>query len=493
MSPSSGIKVILRVLTVLIFLVIANHWHLASHYVDDLHRNDAHHRAISLTKFLGEEDSPNAADANEQSVVSSPDAAALSESNQKQLAQDEAYITSSTCGLCYRGKGGSTAHPVYCHTTLERWMSKNASLTLADATKDLVKAQSNCQYCLSERCYEYYLRNNKKSSSSIAERRSSSNGQLSFKYWRFDTAAPKFTNPTTITFNSIPSSSRIPPSRFHDIGKYFQEKYWERHHNTAISNSSGLDFLMEYNPGIVVLPDNLKKRLPKEAAYLLSMRVTQANNCFAPEAYETIPLDVRNAVYWTSVNHLGLALVDVNYNILPGYEVVIEVDAQLDLKRVAKRGTSDFAPTFMDYRIFLLNDEVYLHANGDTTTVTKLKINAKGFGTNENESEDTVIDPNQNPNYEKYENMKLKNLYGGDMLEVTVEHMPNTIWSGGINGKNYALFGIPNTTHPEAQDSVYAELDIYPNHSTHQVILDEYDLISLQQVFGENIYWSWSV
>lgn len=486
MARNLGIQspyvVIIRILTVLIFLVLANHWHLAFHYVDDLHRNDAHHRVISLATFLGE-GVPNAADANEQSILSSPDAAAVSETSQKQLVDDEAYITSPICGLCYRGEGGSTAHPVYCHTTLERWMSKNASLTLADATKDLVRAHTNCQYCLSERCYGYYSHNAK--STSIKSTAEKSNDQHSFKYWRFDTAAPKFTNPTTITFNSIPSSLRIPPSRFHDIGNYFQEKYWERHNN-ATSNSRGMDFLMEYNPGIVVLPDKLKKRLPREAAYLLSMRVTQANNCFAPEIYEAIPLDVRNAVYWTSVNHLGLALVDANYNILPGYEVVIEVDAQLDLKRVSKQGTSDFSPTFMDYRIFLLNNEVYLHANGDTTTVTKLKINAKGFNVDQNEPEDTVIDPN----YQKYRNVKLKNLYGGDMLEVTVEHMPNTIWSGGIFGKNYALFGVPNTTHPTSQDSIYAELDIYPKHRTHQVVLDEYDLISLQQVFGENLYWS---
>jgi hypothetical protein len=61
----------------------------------------------------------------------------------------------------------------------------------------------------------------------------------------------------------------------------------------------------------------------------------------------------------------------------------------------------------------------------------------------------------------------------------------NTIWSGGLFGKNYALFGVPNKTHPEAEDAVYAEIDIAPVHRVQQVILDESNHISLYNVFGK--------
>ena len=167
---------------------------------------------------------------------------------------------------------------------------------------------------------------------------------------------------------------------------------------------------------------------------------------------------------------------------------MLDVDTQLDLRRVIKRGSSDLSPTFMDYRIFLLNDEVYLHANADTTTVTKLKLKAKGY-----DYVDKTLnrDPSDDVDGILYRNFKLSNLYGGDLLEVSVEHQFNTIWSGGAFGKNYALFGIPNRTHTGAEDSIYAEIDIAPTHRVHQLILDEYEHIAKRQVFGESVCLFW--
>ena len=67
-------------------------------------------------------------------------------------------------------------------------------------------------------------------------------------------------------------------------------------------------------------------------------------------------------------------------------------------------------------------------------------------------------------------------------MQVTLMRQFNTIWSGGIGGKNYALFGIPNVTHPEAPDSIYAEIDIFPHH-VQQILPDEYTRIEKQAVF----------
>jgi hypothetical protein len=359
---------------------------------------------------------------------------------------------------------------------------KKSNDSLVDAAKVLVEKRPDCQLCSPEKCHEHHV------SLMQGDRPSAGNNHdYKFKYWRFDRIAPKFTNPTTLTLHSIPKELRIRPSRFNDIGKYFQEQFWTRQYASSSSNvssSSSMDFLLEYNPGIVTLPPNLKKHLPSEAAYLVSLRVTPANNCFPTHAYDNLPKDVWEAVYHTSVNHLGLALLDSQYNMMPGYEAVIEVDSQLDLKRVVKRGSSDFSPTFMDYRIFLLNGQVYLHANADTTVVTKLKLKAKGYDTYATDADSTNKDPSDDEKGKVYRNYKLQNLYGGDMLQVSVEHQFNTIWSGGLYGKNYALFGIPNKTHPDAEDAVYAEIDIAPDHRVQRVILDEYDHSSLYGVFG---------
>mmetsp|Transcript_23252 Transcript_23252/g.56090 ORF Transcript_23252/g.56090 Transcript_23252/m.56090 type:complete len:328 (-) Transcript_23252:12-995(-) len=77
---------------------------------------------------------------------------------------------------------------------------------------------------------------------------------------------------------------------------------------------------------------------------------------------------------------------------------------------------------------------------------------------------------------------RLDNLYGGDNLQVSMMRQFNTIWSGGAFGKNYALFGVPNATHPESPDSMYAELDIFP-HQVQQILPDEHTRLSKHQVF----------
>lgn len=455
-------SLLIRIITALIVIVVANQWHLASHYVQDLHRNDARYFDVSFAAFLGEDQ---------------PDQPTI-----KVNLDDASYITSPICGPCFRGDMADSRQA--CYDVLQRLLKKTND-SLADAAQLLAERHPECELCLPQKCREHYLSRDKlPPSASDSASSTNDNQQYKFKYWRFDRAAPKFTNPTTLTLNSIPSELRIPPSRFNDIGNYFQEQFWERHNTT--SNSSGMDFLLEYNPGIVTLPTNLKKNLPQEAAYLISLRVTPANNCFPTHAYDNLPKNVWEAVYHTSVNHLGLALLDATYNILPGYEAVIEVDSQLDLKRVVKRGSSDFSPTFMDYRIFLLNGQVYLHANADTTVVTKLKLKAKGYpDSSSDDTDDTNKDPSDDEKGKLYRNYKLQNLYGGDMLQVSVEHQFNTIWSGGLYGKNYALFGVPNKTHPEAEDAVYAEIDIAPVHRVQQVILDEYNHSSLHSVFGK--------
>lgn len=204
----------------------------------------------------------------------------------------------------------------------------------------------------------------------------------------------------------------------------------------------------------------MKKCLPKYAAYAVAFRVTPANNCFKREDMGELPQKVWDHTMMSATNLLGLALLDEQYEILQGYDVVVDIATQLGFQKDGYGTTYFGEPTFMDYRLFTLNEAIYLHANADVTVVTKLDLRSKEHGLKEEKGQ-----------------FKLNNVYGGDNLEVTMLHQFNTIWSGGERGKNYALFAVPNRTHPYAPDSVYAEVDINPVHRVQQIYLDDIEML----------------
>jgi len=150
-------------------------------------------------------------------------------------------------------------------------------------------------------------------------------------------------------------------------------------------------------------------------------------------------------------------------------------------------GGDAVSPTFMDYRLFVLNKEIYLHANADTVVVTRLSLRAKGYGDHADmgSAETCATVAERAGTFGSWETpCRMENLYGGDNLQITLMRQFNTIWSGGLNGKNYALFSIPNATHPDAPETVHAEIDIFP-HRVMQILPEEYSQLSLYQVFGK--------
>jgi len=393
----------------------------------------------------------------------------LPTAKRKQSKDD--YITSPICGACTRSYFDTRP----CYTIMQREVQKS-KISILEAAKKLGRESKTCDICNPDTCYQHYINSSNNTDTSA------SSSQHQAKYWRFDRSYPNYINPTTISLSSIPNERRIPPSRFEDIGIYFQEKF-----NYAKSHNTSNDYLLEYNPGLVVIPSKMKNKLPNEATYLVSLRVTPANNCFSTQVYANLPKDVWTAVYHTSINHLGLALLDENYQIIPNYEVVIEVDIQLDLKRdmESKRTGKivEASPTFMDYRLFMLNDEIYLHINADTVIVSRLELRSKAYHDDEEDIDKCVNVAKEAGELGWFEKpCRLDNLYGGDNLQVTLMRQFNTIWSGGVYGKNYALFGIPNSTHPNEPDAVYAELDIFPHH-VQQILPEEYDKLEKKQVF----------
>ena len=103
------------------------------------------------------------------------------------------------------------------------------------------------------------------------------------------------------------------------LKSYIKDKY--KHPDPAnITNV----FLMEYNPSIAVIPTSMRTYLPSNAKYILSLRVTPHNFCFPIWLTNTLSDDIKQTMH--SLNHLGLALLDDNLQIIQGYDVVIDLD-----------------------------------------------------------------------------------------------------------------------------------------------------------------------
>jgi hypothetical protein len=394
----------------------------------------------------------------------------------------EPYIlgNSSVCAGCFRSYtddgGGGTTH---CLSLIEGHTRQNASMSFVDAARRVGEEAGGgaCGICDPERCRTRYLN---ATAAAVAD----GGGGLRMKYWRFDRAGPEFENPTTLFLRSIPDAMRIPPARFGDIGEYFRERF-----KLARGDNSSLDFLVEYNPGLVRIPSGALGRLPEGAKYLLSLRATPANNCFAEEVYRGLDPEVSNAVYITKVNHLALALLDGELRTMPGYEAVIDLGRDLDLTR--RNVKSVGGPVFMDYRLFVLNDEIYLHANADTVVVSRLSLGAGGAGggggdDNVRSCADRAREAAEERRWGWEVPCRLGNLYGQDNgggLRVTLMRQFNTVWSGGREGKNYALFSLPNATHLYAPGPVYAEIDIFPRHRVQRILPDVHDEVPKTTIF----------
>jgi len=448
-SAFSRSNIALTIIFTAIVILLVNHWWLAVRLsVSDAQQGHVH---SSLTSFLRDY-SGFLADTSHRS--------------------DDPFILSPFCSRCFRSKYDNKRA---CVEVINE-KQQQVNISAHEAAKQVSDEAQNCKICDPNYCLDLYFNGTQKESI-FDGKRSRFYDNYQTKFWRFDRSRPKFTSPTTLTLPSIPKENRIPPHRFKNISSYFIEKY----ESSPLGYDHGIDFLIEYNPGLAVIPPKIKKKLPNEAVYLLSLRVTPANNCFPHDEYKKLPKAVWEAVLLGMKNHLGLALLDDQYRILPGYDVVIQLDTQIGLKRTMKEYDS---PTFMDYRLFVLNGDLYLHANVDTVAVSKLDLRAKGFGDGDGNNESRSIPPVRKHGNENFDRpYKLRNLYGGDLLEVTLQRQFITIWSGGHGGKNFALFSVPNVTHPVSPDSVYVEINITPEHHVQQVLPDEYDQLTLQQVF----------
>jgi len=386
------------------------------------------------------------------------------------------YILSPICGGCFRAKNGTIPGTGYnaklglaadvfgteCNSLqfkeLQEIIEEENGMTILEkileSNKVVAQKYKDCEICDVDKCWKRFFDED----DSITKE---GNKRFDTKYWRFDKVGPKISKSVTLALPSLPEELRIPSRRHDDIEVYLTEKY-----DASGEKDVYIPFLVEYNPSLVQIPPKMKPHLPPEAAYLTTLRVTPANNCFKEEVYSNLKSkrrEIWDSMMWTSTNHLGIALLDENYQMIPGYDAVIDLAREMKLQREGKNSAVE--PTFMDYRLSILNGDVYLNINSDTVIITKLMIRSKDFAKEDDQSFTTQGVFNVKP------------LYGGEKLDITILHQFNTIWSGGHRGKNFALFTIPNATHPYAPDSIYAEININPYHKVSQIYPDEIEML----------------
>mmetsp|Transcript_34072 Transcript_34072/g.69537 ORF Transcript_34072/g.69537 Transcript_34072/m.69537 type:complete len:861 (-) Transcript_34072:776-3358(-) len=393
------------------------------------------------------------------------------------------FILSPICGGCYRAKNGTKAGTGYsavrgleiddfgteCNSLqlveLRKIMKEKNDMTIVDkvfeSNKVVAQKHKDCEICNVDTCWKRFLDED--------DAITKENKRFDTKYWRFDKAAPKISKSVALVLPSLPEELRIPSRRHEDIEDFLTEKYDAREETDRY-----IPFLVEYNPSLVQIPLGLKPSLPHEAAYLTTLRVTPANNCFKEEVYSNLKSnrkEVWDSMMWTSTNHLGLAVLDRHYQMIPGYDAIIDLANEMKMQKT--NGHFGVEPSFMDYRLATLNGEVYLNINTDTVIITKLMIRSKDF---------VKYDRRYYSQIKTKRMFNVKPLYGGEKLDITLLHQFNTIWSGGSRGKNYALFTVPNATHPNAPDSIYAEINVNPYHKVSQIYPDEIEMLKKKDV-----------
>ena len=241
------------------------------------------------------------------------------------------YVLSGLCGGCGRALTNMTSKMyrggVPCHDIMLRRMKGGQAKHYHEAAKVAAEEQPDtCGMCDPQFCWKNYFGD---LNIDVKGLDTEQKGYLT-KYWRFDEAAPKFTSPTTLILPSIPKEFRIPPSRFRDIELYLTEKY--RAFESS-EDAKHVEIFIEYNPGLTPIPPSMKPNLPKVAAYVVALRVTPANNCFRRDQMGNIEQKVWDHTMMSATNLLGLALLDEEYEMLPGYDIVVDIASQLGFQK----------------------------------------------------------------------------------------------------------------------------------------------------------------
>ena len=154
-------------------------------------------------------------------------------------------------------------------------------------------------------------------------------------YWRLDSVAPRIISATTHYLNSIPDQYRVPRAALSDLDVFFSKKE---------NVSPQRQYLFEYNPSIVQIPNNQIPRIEGESPiYLASYRVSNMQQCITGE--HELQMIGGSWPRPKQVDYAGIALLRSDLTIIQ--------DTVVDFRKAGGNIVEDF-------RIFVLNDNLYV-------------------------------------------------------------------------------------------------------------------------------------
>lgn len=229
------------------------------------------------------------------------------------------------------------------------------------------------------------------------------------KYWRYDHAGPQILKSKAYFLPSIPHKWRIPSDRIDNAGEYF----------IAFTEKNQTEMVFEYNPSLVQIPDTMLPHLNVESpyipTYLASFRIASRNSCFPRNVTDKINPKHLSEMY--KQNYLGLALLHSDLTIIPGTDVVIDIERETMVYH--KKGNQ-----ISDFRLFTFNKKLYLTMNPAPPKLVQISVSTSKLHTFSNSFK------------------KASNLFGNGLF-LTLHHDLNSLYGrdGNIlNDKNFALF-----------------------------------------------------
>lgn len=286
----------------------------------------------------------------------------------------------------------------------------------------------------------------------------------SYKYWRYDKTLPPLIQAKSFFLPSISQSARAPNNvqalQTFDFVQYMKEKW---------ANGRQYDLWFEFNPTVVILPPSLQRRAQQEfptAVYLASFRVGGEQNCFPWHGIKE-HWDSAQYAKLSQTNHLGLALLDEQLDMIPGTDFVVDLQTPLLGKY---KFSNKKALSVIDFRLYVLHETIYLNINGPPVFIVPIDLYFASNDDDNNNDDGSHIKPRLLSNFtmsELWENHKrgsqkdhilLDNLYDHGhgkkpKIQLVLQDIPSVLSSVEENGKNYAMFVVNKTT-------VLAELNI---------------------------------
>ena len=298
------------------------------------------------------------------------------------------------------------------------------------------------------------------------------------RYWHFNHTYPRYTSAVTPgPLTCIPVDSRyqynyssvqeLEASSF-NVTQFMHDRWNQK--GTEDKQQEGpkvgrTDIFVEYNPTVTQLPQSLQVQFnswekdnhdrDNPIVYLASYRVTSWQGCFPwTNVVEHFPRE-QVELMKNQHNYLGLSLLRADLSTVPGSEIVLDLETELERRRIHKRPPRRIK-NFVDYRLYIFSNQLYLNINGPPVYLVPIHIELRPTPPTANTTTTILRQHKYHPNHasttsdnqsnhssdQVYRNVPanmflIPNKYGDSMtlfVGTTVYHISDD------GGKNFALF-----------------------------------------------------